>query len=85
MREGSRKYSKCHLNVLALADLPILPQRAVSQEIDSLLPHRMSPVIAHNGRRLPICRALVGCQKKLFQLPTQFAITFDHAHFLQST
>lgn len=46
MREGSRKYSKCHLNVLALADLPILPQRAFSQEIDSLLPHRMSPVMA---------------------------------------
>jgi hypothetical protein len=41
VREGSRKYSKCHLNVLALADLPILPQRASSQEIDSLLPHRM--------------------------------------------
>jgi hypothetical protein len=41
MPEGSRKYSKCHLNVLALAELPILPQRAVSQEIDNFLaaPH----------------------------------------------
>jgi hypothetical protein len=66
MREGSRKYSKCHLNVLALADLPILPQRAVSQEIDSLLPHRMSPVMAQSRLRPSTASA----QSKV--LPTKY-------------
>jgi hypothetical protein len=52
MPEGSRKYSKCHLNVLALADLPILPQRAVSQEIDNFVaaPHE-SGYVQVFGRR----------------------------------
>ena len=50
MPEGSRKYSKCHLNVLALADLPILPQRAVSQEIDNFL---AAPHESGYGPRLP--------------------------------
>jgi hypothetical protein len=66
VKEGSRKYSKCHLNVLALADLPILPQRAVSQEIDSLLRHRMSPVMAPEAR----CPSTASAQSKA--LPTTY-------------